>query len=129
MSPLGAVAVESVDVVFASAVLVTLFLDVRLPAVGRVSTGLLLLVRALRRPGTSSSSLPSSLTGNGVASRLLAARVMGPVYSSASRSEGVGLGEMMRGVAGILLRVGMLCEGKGGRAGNEMAPERIRCRS
>lgn len=109
MSPLGAAAVESVEVVFASAVLVVLFLDVRRPAVGRVSTGLLLLVRAFRRADTPSSSLPSSLTGNGVASRLLAALVMGPVYeSSASRSEGVGLGEMIRGVAGILLRVGIL---------------------
>lgn len=77
------------------------FLDVSLPSL-RVSIGLRLRVRARRRSGLSSSS-GSSSTGAGVASRFRAADlVTGPKYDSrSSTSEGVGLGEMTRGVAGM----------------------------
>jgi len=67
----------------------------------RVSMGLRLRVRARRSSGLSSSS--SSSTGAGVAIRFRAADlVTGPKYDSRSSiSEGVGLGEMTRGVAGM----------------------------
>lgn len=65
----------------------------------RVSIGLRLRVRALESSGLSSSSISSS-TGSGVASLLLAAdRVIGPLYPSCS--DGVGLGDMTRGVDGM----------------------------
>lgn len=61
--------------------------------------------------------------------RLLAADlVVGPKYAAScepscdSRSEGVGLGEMTRGVAGTLLRRDMVGEGNGSKAGREMTP-------
>lgn len=70
----------------------------------RVSIGLRLRVRALESSGLSSSSISSS-TGSGVASLLLAAdRVIGPLYPSwpvPSCSDGVGLGDMTRGVDGM----------------------------
>jgi hypothetical protein len=94
----------------------------------RVVIGLRLLVLARRRSAPSSSSSSSS-TGAGVASRLRAAdRVTGPKYDSRSSiSEGVGLGEMTRGVAGMLPRPDMLY-GKGGKAGTgmQMAPVKYR---
>src|SRR4051794_7985368 len=80
------------------------FVDVSLASF-LVSIGLRLRVRALRRSGLSSSSRSSS-TGFGVVNRLLAADlVVGPKYDSraaASFSDGVGLGEITRGVAGTI---------------------------
>lgn len=88
----------------------------------------------------SSSSYDSSSTGCGVASRFLADRVIGPLYedspsvwlsSRLCRSDGVGLGEMTRGVAGMLRRrvEAMLSKEKGGRTGAAMTPLRNRRKS
>jgi hypothetical protein len=78
------------------------FLDVSLAGF-RVSIGLRLRVRALQRSELSSSS-SSSVAGCGVATRLRAAdRVVGPKYDgSRPLSDGVGLGEITRGVEGML---------------------------
>lgn len=67
-----------------------------------VSIGDLLLVLALLTSGASESSLESSATGCGVDILLLLAAdlVTGALYSRFSRSDGVGLGEITRGVAG-----------------------------
>ena len=78
----------------------------------RVSIGERLRVRALRRPADESSllfSLSSSWTGCGVDCRFRAAdRVTGPALvddSTPASSDGVGLGEMTRGLAGTLFLV------------------------
>lgn len=96
-----------------------------------VARGLLLLVRARRSPLWPSSSGLSS-TGWGVGGRFLreADLVVGPKYEGSreadSRSEGVGLGEMTRGVAGMtgLVAKGMASVGKGGRGDELMVPEK-----
>jgi hypothetical protein len=66
------------------------------------------------------------LTGCGDETRLLVEeRVMGAEYEeSCSRSDGVGLGEMTRGVAGTLacLRRVDMVKLKGGRVGQGAAP-------
>lgn len=100
----GTVAVSGLRVLVAAAAVFEAFLGLnRLTFL--VSRGLRLRVRALRNSGLSSSS-KSSDTGCGVASLLLAAdRVVGPKYPSfplPSCSDGVGLGDMTRGVDGIL---------------------------
>lgn len=94
------------------------------------SMGDRLLVRALRSSGASySSTSASSVKGWGVAALFFAdERVTGPKYSR-SGSEGVGLGEMTRGVSGTdcFPRKDMVSE-KGGRAGQRTAPTTMRRR-
>lgn len=95
------------------------------------SMGDRLLVRALRSSGASySSSSACSAKGCGVAALFLVdERVTGPKYSR-SGSEGVGLGEMTRGVSGTDCfppRKDMVSE-KGGRTGQRTAPTTMRRR-
>jgi hypothetical protein len=52
---------------------------------------------------------------------------MGPEYST-SFSEGVGLGEMTRGVSGIFLERKDMANENGGSAGQRMAPTTMRCK-
>lgn len=97
----------------------------------RVSMGDRLRVRDLRSSGASTSSYSSSGM-RGVDLRLrVAERVTGRSYeTSVSCSEGVGDGEMTRGVAGtaaLLRRADMVTE-NGGSAGQEMAPATMRRR-
>jgi hypothetical protein len=92
-----------------------------------VSIGDRLLVLALLRSGASESSFESSATGCGVDILLLLAAdlVTGALYSRFSRSDGVGLGEITRGVAGTpeRRREVMAWKGYGGRAGQKAVPE------
>jgi hypothetical protein len=97
----------------------------------RVSIGLRLRVRDRLSSGWSgSSSSKSSSTGCGVVKRFLAADlVIGPPYEdcAASCSEGVGLGEMTRGVAGMACLPGIdIVHENGGRAVCAMTPVRSR---
>ncbi len=108
----------------------------------RVCIGLRLRVRALRSSWLSElSSSSSSSTRCGVLGRFLAAdRVTGPKYESceppsaaaaASLSDGVGLGEMTRGVPGTacLVRRTDMADENGGRLGRQIAPMNARRRS
>lgn len=100
----------------------------------RASIGLRLRVRERRRSsgGSESSSSRSSSTGFGVPRRFLAADlVTGPPYEvcAVSRSDGVGLGEMTRGVAGMACFPGIdIAQEKGGKAGGVMTPLNRRVR-
>ena len=96
----------------------------------RVSIGLRLRVRDRLIPGLSDSSSSSSSTKCGVVRRFLAAdRVTGPPYEDceASISEGVGLGDMTRGVAGMACLLGIdILQENGGKAGGVMTPSNSR---
>lgn len=109
----------------AAAVLVRLVMR----GTARASMGDRLRVRALRRSGLSdSSSSERSSRGCGVGVLLRAAeRVTGPEYST-SFSEGVGLGEMTRGVSGMFFERKDMANENGGSAGQRMAPTTRRCK-